>query len=107
MSVINIIGIDDLNKIVYGIGNNKKAYMKYLIKEQKWYSILPEVWKNVNAALSSNNIIQIENGYSHSSAPETVKQHDSGNGEKWGGYCTAILINHFTFVISFAFSNKA
>lgn len=87
VSVINIIGIDT-NKKVYGIGNDKKAYMKYfeVANEGNWHAILPDVWKEANATLPVNNVITVEADYAHESDPETGKQHNIGNGEKWGGW---------------------
>lgn len=85
VSVINIIGIDT-NKKVYGIGNDKKAYMKYfeVANEGNWHAILPDVWKEANATLPVNNVITVEADYAHESDPEPGKQHNIGNGEKWG-----------------------
>jgi hypothetical protein len=87
VSVINIIGIDNPNKIIYGIGNNKKAYMRYKKDEKKWYSISQDTWQKVKATLpvNSTDTIKIEDDHAHESNPEPGKQREIGNGEIWGG----------------------
>ena len=87
MSVINIIGIGIPKKFIYGIGNDGKTYMKYCPDEERWYSILPDVWKKALATSSVNNatIITIGDNYAHESNPESNKQYDIGNGGTWGG----------------------
>ncbi|XP_028405472.1 uncharacterized protein LOC114528088 [Dendronephthya gigantea] len=84
VSVINIIGIDNHTKTLYGIGNNKKSYMKYSPDEEKWFSMLPEMWGKILPTLSLNNTIKIEDGYENESDPKKEKQRDMENGEIWG-----------------------
>ena len=59
--------------------------MKYMADEGQWYSILPDVWKDVMSKLSNKNIIEIKDGYAHESDPESDKQCYMENGDKWGG----------------------
>ena len=81
--VINIIGIDSANGIVYGVGNNKISYMKYIPNRTKWYSISYDQWKQ--ATLSDNQVVQINDSDADADEPVSEKQIDMGNGEKWGG----------------------
>ena len=59
--------------------------MKYVADEGQWYSILPEVWKNVMTALFNKNIVEIPDNYAHASDPESDYQSNMENGDKWGG----------------------
>ena len=83
VSVINIIGIDNKTKTLYGIGNNKKSYMKYSPDKEKWFSVAPEMWDKI--WLTLNDTIKIEDGYENESKPEAKKQQNMGNGVIWGG----------------------
>lgn len=81
--VINIIGIDSANEMVYGVGNNKMSYMKYIPNRRKWYSISYDQWKQ--ATLSDSQVVQIKDSDADADEPVGEKQIDMGNGEKWGG----------------------
>ena len=83
MTVINIIGINSDDESVYGVGNNKLSYMKYIPNRGKWYSISSDQWKN--AALSHREVVEIKDSDADADEPIVAKQIDMGNGEKWGG----------------------
>ena len=85
--VANIIGIDTVNDIVYGIGNNKKSYMKYSSKDFTWYAISSQAWKKAKTSLSikREHVIVIEDTHTNKGDPATDKTFLVDNNEKWGG----------------------
>ena len=83
--VISIIGIDNANKMVYGVGNNKISYMKYVPNKGKWYSISRDQWEEAKPTLSDQEVVKIEDGDADQDIPAVGKQKDIENGEKWGG----------------------
>ena len=90
--VINIIGIDNGNKMVYGIGNNKLGYMKYIPNKGKWYSISSDQWEQAKSTLSQKDVVKIEDDHKNDGTPEANKTKNIENSEKWGGesnaYCS-------------------
>lgn len=82
--VINIIGSDHATKIVYGIGNNKMGYMKYLPDKGTWFSVSHDHWQKAKSTLSNQRIVVIDDGYANVGDPELSKEHQVENGEKWG-----------------------
>ena len=83
--VINIIGIDNASKTVYGVGNNKISYMKYIPNKGKWYSISRDHWERAKPKLSDKEFVTIEDSDADSTEPLVNKRKDITNGEKWGG----------------------
>ncbi|XP_046853309.1 uncharacterized protein LOC124446514 isoform X2 [Xenia sp. Carnegie-2017] len=84
VSVINIIKVDSDNQLVYGIGSNKNAYMKYSLDKDRWYIITNNVWASVASSLSSPDPVHIDTNYNHNADPEPEKQTNMTSGDSWG-----------------------
>ena len=93
--VISIIGINNANKMVYGVGNNMISYMKYIPDKGRWYSIASDQWEQEKSSLSDKEIVKIEDGDADNDVPAVEKQKYIENGEKWGG---AYLVKYFTIL---------
>lgn len=87
--VVSVIGVDNSNKMVYGVGNNKQSYMKYVPGRGKWYSISHHQWKQ--ASLSGHEVVTIEDSDTDELPPAGNKQKHIANGEKWGGIISIFL----------------
>lgn len=92
--VISIIGIDNANNMVYGVGNNMMSYMKYVPNKGKWYSISRDQWQQAQSTLSDHEVVKIEESDADEDVPAGNKQKTIASGEKWGGKIFYHLIVH-------------
>ena len=81
--VCYVIGQD--GEDLYGIACNNRAYMRKQGAQGAWYGIEKQIWENAKANNSKiqDNLVKIEENYSHTGNPEAVKT--KGDSAIWGG----------------------
>ncbi|KAL9974032.1 hypothetical protein ACROYT_G020561 [Oculina patagonica] len=77
---------DDL----YGIACNGRAYMRKQGTQGAWYGIDKHVWEEAKNSNIQENLVTIEENYSHTDNPESAKT--KGTSTIWGGNAKGVYI---------------